>query len=166
MSELTELQFSTPIGWIRLVAGDGGISSLEMLPSSGAELPSRSGSDSTSHPLLKEVQVALTNYLKSGVAIPDFPLAINGTEFQMSVWRQIQRLGVGETLTYGEIAANIGRPAAVRAVGAAVGANPVPLLIGCHRVLGSGGRITGYSGGDGLPTKRKLLALEKIAYRE
>jgi methylated-DNA-[protein]-cysteine S-methyltransferase len=69
-------------------------------------------------------------------------------------------------MTYGEIAHRIGRPKASRAVGAAVGANPIPLIVPCHRVMGTGGKITGYSGGDGIPTKRKLLKLEKIEFSE
>lgn len=96
----------------------------------------------------------------------DLPYELAGTPFQLAMWREIAKIPFGETRTYGELAAAAGNPKAVRAAGAAVGANPIPLLIGCHRVLGSTGKITGYSGGDGLPTKRKLLQIEKISYRE
>ena len=164
MSELTEITFHTPIGWIRMFASLRGVSSLTILSTQSSEPFGESFQPL--HPLLQQAKAALDRYFESGAELPEIALDINGTEFQKSVWREIQKLGVGETLTYGEIAANIGRPAAVRAVGAAVGANPVPILIGCHRVLGSGQRITGYSGGDGLPTKRQLLALENIEYRE
>ena len=87
---------------------------------------------------------------------------LDGTDFQKSVWREIDEIPFGETLTYAEIAAKVGKPLAARAVGGAVGANPLALIVPCHRVLGASGRITGYSGGEGLPTKRILLALEQI----
>ena len=77
-----------------------------------------------------------------------------GTEFQKSVWKQIAKIPFGKTVSYVDIAKSIGNPKASRAVGGAVGANPIPLIVGCHRVLGSTGTITGYSGGKGIPTKR------------
>ena len=96
----------------------------------------------------------------------DFAVSFDGTDFQRAVWSEIAKIGFGEAITYAEIARRIGNPSAVRAVGGAVGSNPVPLVIGCHRILGSGDKITGYSGGDGLPTKRWLLAHEGIAFRD
>ena len=96
----------------------------------------------------------------------DFPVELGGTEFQRSVWDQIAKVPFGETVSYAQIAAAIGKPQASRAVGGAVGSNPVPLVIGCHRVMGASGRITGYSGGDGIPTKRWLLAHEGIVSRD
>jgi methylated-DNA-[protein]-cysteine S-methyltransferase len=92
------------------------------------------------------------------------PLNATGTEFQKSVWKEIAKLGFGRTLSYGEIAAKIGNPAASRAVGAAVGSNPIPLLVGCHRVLGSTGKITGFTGAKGIKTKAWLLDHEQIDY--
>lgn len=91
---------------------------------------------------------------------------LSGTAFQLAVWNAIAKVPFGETTTYGELAIKAGSPRAVRAVGGAVGANPIPLIIGCHRVLGSNDKITGYSGGQGLVTKRQLLAIEKISFRE
>ena len=79
---------------------------------------------------------------------------------------EIAKLGFGQVATYADIANSIGNPKAVRAVGGAVGSNPVPLVVGCHRVLGSAKKITGYSGGDGIPTKKWLLAHEAIEYRD
>ena len=96
----------------------------------------------------------------------DFAVSYEGTEFQRAVWNEIAKVGFVDAITYADIARRIGNPAAVRAVGGAVGSNPVPLVIGCHRILGSGDRITGYSGGDGLPTKRWLLAHVSITYRD
>ena len=96
----------------------------------------------------------------------DLPVDLHGTEFQKSVFKQIAKIGYGKTVTYADIAAKIGKPLAARAVGGAVGSNPVPIIVACHRVLGAAGKITGYSGGDGLPTKRLLLKLEGISSKE
>jgi O-6-methylguanine DNA methyltransferase len=88
------------------------------------------------------------------------PLDLYGTAFQVEVWEELFRIPYGETRTYAEIARAVGRPAAVRAVGAANGANPVAIIVPCHRVIGSNGTLTGYGGG--LPTKAWLLSLEGI----
>ena len=95
----------------------------------------------------------------------DLPLAPRGTVFQESVWKALRDIPFGHSRSYGELGTSAGKPGAARAVGSAVGANPIPIVIPCHRVLASDGKITGYSGGDGIPTKEKLLALEGITYR-
>jgi methylated-DNA-[protein]-cysteine S-methyltransferase len=96
----------------------------------------------------------------------DFAVELHGTAFQEAVWAEIAKLGFGKVATYADIASAIGNPKAVRAVGGAVGSNPVPLVVGCHRVLGASKKITGYSGGEGIPTKKWLLAHESIEYRD
>ena len=88
----------------------------------------------------------------------DLPLTVNGTEFQRRVLEELQRIPYGETVSYSDVARRIGRPKAVRAVGAANGYNPLPIVIPCHRVIGSSGDLTGFGGG--LETKRALLRLE------
>ncbi len=88
------------------------------------------------------------------------PLDLDGTDFQIRVWHALLKIPTGRTKSYGEVARAIGKPKAVRAVGGACGANPVPLLIPCHRVLAANGKIGGYSGG--LDWKRKLLAREGV----
>jgi methylated-DNA-[protein]-cysteine S-methyltransferase len=88
----------------------------------------------------------------------DIKLAPRGTPFQLDVWRTLQRIPYGETRSYADIARSIGRPTATRAVGAANGANPIPIIIPCHRVIGSNGSLTGFGGGMGV--KRRLLDLE------
>ncbi|MBT8079917.1 MAG: methylated-DNA--[protein]-cysteine S-methyltransferase [Gammaproteobacteria bacterium] len=88
----------------------------------------------------------------------DLKLNPNGTEFQLRVLEELQRIPYGSTTTYGDIATRIGRPKAVRAVGAANGRNPIPIIIPCHRVIGSTGKMTGFGGG--IPTKEALLRLE------
>ena len=88
----------------------------------------------------------------------DLRLALAGTPFQRSVWRELQRIPYGETRTYGEIAKNLGNPGAARAVGMANHVNPVPVIVPCHRVVGHDGSLTGYAGG--LNIKETLLSLE------
>lgn len=88
----------------------------------------------------------------------DLNLKPGGTEFQMQVLDELQKIPYGTTTSYGDIARRIGRPKAVRAVGAANGRNPIPIIIPCHRVIGSGGQMTGFGGG--IPTKEALLRLE------
>ena len=93
----------------------------------------------------------------------DLPLAPDGTPFQQRVWRALLDIPYGGTISYGTLAAQIGQPAASRAVGLANGSNPLPIVIPCHRVIGSNGRLTGYGGG--LPIKHRLLALERGSLR-
>ena len=87
------------------------------------------------------------------------PVAFSGTQFQTSVWQELRRIPYGETISYLELAKRISNPKAVRAVGLANGANPIAIIVPCHRVIGSNGSLTGFGGG--LPTKRALLELEK-----
>jgi len=89
----------------------------------------------------------------------DLPLQPVGTSFQESVWRALREIPYGETWSYGQLAAHIGKPKASRAVGAANGVNPIPVIIPCHRVIGSSGKLTGFGGG--IETKQFLLGLEK-----
>ena len=87
------------------------------------------------------------------------PLDLRGTDFQLAVYREVERIPFGQSRSYAEVAAAVGRPRATRAVGAANGANPIPLVIPCHRVIGKNGQLTGFGGG--LPVKKLLLALEQ-----
>lgn len=149
-----KLTFDSPIGAITVLAQDDRVVFLSM----GNEITPDFGKASVLNDAKKQLQA----YFKGKSKDLNVPVALGGTKFQQSVWREIEKVGFGEVTTYAEIAKKIGNPKAVRAVGGAVGSNPVPLVIGCHRVLGASGRITGYSGGDGIPTKRWLLNLEGI----
>lgn len=100
----------------------------------------------------------LREYFAGKRAEFDLPLAPKGTAFQRSVWRQLQEIPYGETISYGELARRVGNPKASRAVGSANGANPLPIVIPCHRVIAGNGTLGGFGGG--LPTKQALLALE------
>jgi methylated-DNA-[protein]-cysteine S-methyltransferase len=92
----------------------------------------------------------------------ELPVALHGTPFQESIWNQLSDIEWGEVRSYGELGMASGRASAGRAVGGAVGANPVPIIVPCHRVLATNGKITGYSGGNGIPTKVWLLEHEGI----
>jgi methylated-DNA-[protein]-cysteine S-methyltransferase len=106
----------------------------------------------------KEVARQLAAYFAGKLEKFELPLALDGTEFQLLVWRNLQKIPYGETVSYGQLAKRIGSPDAARAVGLANGSNPIPVIIPCHRVIGSNGELTGFGGG--LPIKKKLLALE------
>ena len=106
----------------------------------------------------KAARQQLTEYFEGERREFDLPLKLNGTEFQMSVLQALQQIPYGETMSYSDIAERIGRPKAVRAVGAANGRNPIPIIVPCHRVIGSHGDLTGFGGG--LDTKEALLRLE------
>ena len=114
------------------------------------------------HLVLKEVISQLTEYFSGQRSSFDVPLDLAyGTAFQQSVWRALLKIPQGGTASYGEVSQRIGKPAAVRAVGAAVGRNPVSIIVPCHRVMGAGGKLTGYAGG--LERKSALLKLEGVA---
>ncbi len=106
-----------------------------------------------------EAKSQLNDYFAGSLRTFSLSLEPNGTPFQLSVLDQLQKIPYGETVSYGEIAARLGKPKAMRAVGAANGRNPIPVIIPCHRVIGSNGKLTGFGGG--LPTKEALLKLER-----
>jgi methylated-DNA-[protein]-cysteine S-methyltransferase len=108
--------------------------------------------------LLGETTRQLRAYFDGNLRDFDLPLDMQGTVFQKRVWDELQRIPYGETRSYMQVAVSVGSPQAVRAVGAANGANPVPIVVPCHRVIGSSGKLTGYGGG--LPLKKRLLELE------
>lgn len=111
--------------------------------------------------LLRQAAGELRHYFAGERVNFTCPLDLRGTPFQLAVWEEMRRIPFGETRSYGELAKVIGRPLASRAVGAASGANPIAIIVPCHRVVGSNGSLTGYGGG--LPTKEWLLALERGA---
>ena len=109
-------------------------------------------------PLSDQVRARLDRYFDGQAEPFDLPIEPAGTPFQRDVWARLREIPRGETVSYGEVADALGRPRAVRAVGAAVGANPLAIVVPCHRVVGSDGRLTGYAGG--VWRKRRLLELE------
>jgi methylated-DNA-[protein]-cysteine S-methyltransferase len=108
-----------------------------------------------------DVATQLTEYFDGRRRVFELPLAPDGTPFQLRVWNALLDIPYGETISYGELATRIGDRSAARAVGLANGSNPLPIVIPCHRVIGSSGKLTGYGGG--LPIKQQLLTLERGA---
>jgi methylated-DNA-[protein]-cysteine S-methyltransferase len=156
------LRMPSPLGRIELVSDGEHITGLA-IEKSGA-LP-RDNDGARSCAVLDQAVHQLTEYFSGERRAFELPLSTRGTEFQRSVWSELMKLPFGSAVSYADIGRATGRPTAGRAVGGAVGANPIPIIIACHRVLASDQRITGYSGGDGIPTKVWLLAHEGIAHR-
>jgi methylated-DNA-[protein]-cysteine S-methyltransferase len=142
----------SPVGGLRLHADAGLLTMIEF----GAEPQGTPVAD----PVLDEAARQLAEYFAGDRRDFDLPLASDGTEFQRKVWGELRRIPYGETATYGEVARRLGyEPGISRAVGAANGANPLPIVVPCHRVVGSDGSLTGYAGG--VERKRTLLELER-----
>jgi methylated-DNA-[protein]-cysteine S-methyltransferase len=140
---------SSPVGPLTLVEREGAIARLSF----GAH-----GPDEPPTPLLARAVAQLEEYFGGERRSFDLPLAPSGTEFQLACWRALAEIPYGETRSYGEQARHIGRPDRARAVGAANGANPIAIILPCHRVIGADGSLVGFGGG--LETKRRLLDLE------
>jgi methylated-DNA-[protein]-cysteine S-methyltransferase len=154
-------RLTSPIGRIELVGDGAAVVSLTI--ERDGTLP-HDADDEHSDPVLDRAAVQLTEYFAGTRTSFDVPVVLNGTEFQKAVWERLAQINFGEVTSYGALGVSTGRATAGRAVGGAVGANPVPILIPCHRVLASNNRITGYSGGNGVPTKIWLLDHEGIEH--
>ncbi len=163
-SDIVQSRIATPLGEVRLAASPRGLAGLwfdgqrhqptPLLDGPGAWPQAPAG-----HPVLAEAARQLQAYLQGERSRFDLPLDLDsGTPFQQAVWRALLDIRHGATVSYGALSRQLGRPLAVRAVGAAVGRNPVSVVVPCHRVLGSGGALTGYAGG--LERKAALLRLE------
>jgi methylated-DNA-[protein]-cysteine S-methyltransferase len=151
----------SPIGPLRIVEHRDAITAIEFSPFRTADGRPR-GDRQDDHPLLAEAARQLGEYFARERREFDLPLAPEGSDFQRAVWEQLITIGYGRTASYGEIAGRLGRTnAASRAVGLANGANPIPIVIPCHRVIGADGTLTGYGGG--VERKQVLLDLEQGA---
>jgi len=147
----------TPLGELVVVAEDDWLTELH-LPGDDGVVPVGAVEGG---PTVDRAAAQLAEWFAGERKHFDLPLAPVGTAFQRRVWAALVAVPHGRTTTYGDIAAAIGQPAATRAVGAANGRNPIPLIIPCHRVIGSNGALVGYSGGGGVATKRYLLDVEQ-----
>ena len=150
---LTFRTVSTPLGDITAVADDAGLTQVILAGDDGSVLAEATEGG----PIADAAAAQLAEYFAGERMAFDVPLAPEGTEFQQTVWKALGDVPFGTTATYGEIARAIGQLTATRAVGAANGRNPIPIIIPCHRVIGASGELTGYSGGGGIETKRRLL---------
>ena len=153
------LYVESPVGRLALAADGDTLTGVSWTSGRWASDGERA-TKATASPVLKEAQRQLDRYFKRKLQRFDLPLAAHGTPFQKSVWAMMSAIPFGETATYGGMAMALG--SGPRAVGMACGRNPLPIIVPCHRVLASGGKEGGFSGGEGLPTKRKLLALEGV----
>lgn len=155
--------FETPIGAMLVASTGGGLAYLELPHASGRgfrgwlrgqpELEAREAFQPN-----RAAVAQILEYLEGKRRRFDLPLDLRGTPFQRAVYEELLRIPYGEKRSYAEVARAIGRPRAVRAVGAANGANPIPLVVPCHRVIASNGHLGGFGGG--LPLKKQLLAME------
>jgi methylated-DNA-[protein]-cysteine S-methyltransferase len=163
MSTIFFRRIDSPVGTLTLAASDAGLHAIEF---PGNRHPVRRDRDwrEGDHPLLQRAQAQLDEYFAGTRHDFDLPLAPRGTPFQQEVWFALASIPYGETASYAQLAARVDRPAATRAVGAANGRNPLPIVLPCHRVIGADGSLTGFGGG--LPTKRFLLELEGALPRE
>jgi O-6-methylguanine DNA methyltransferase len=140
---------------LRFTASAAGIRSIDFDLTRPAD-----GEEASGNPVLREAVRQLQAYFGGSLRVFEMPLDPSGTEFQRKVWRHLETIPYGEICSYSQVAEAIGSPRAVRAVGAANGANPIPIVVPCHRVIGSSGKLVGYGGG--LPLKQRLLSLEGV----
>lgn len=151
---------TTPLGPVRLAASAQGLCGLWFEGQKHEPAVDEHWLADPRHPLLCEAARQLQAYFQGRLTRFELPLDLGaGTAFQQSVWQALLAVPHGRTLSYAELAARIGRPLAVRAVGAAVGRNPVSVVVPCHRIIGKAGALTGYAGG--LPRKTALLQIER-----
>jgi len=156
-SGISFTRMESPVGPLLLAADDAGLREIIFVNGRTPGHPRPAWREDAAP--LKETMRQLRAYFAGKLEDFDLPLAPHGTRFQLDVWKRLCEIPYGETISYGEIAKRIGNPNASRAVGLANGQNPIPIIIPCHRVIGSDGKLTGYGGG--LPIKEKLLALER-----
>jgi len=153
------VRIASPIGRLELTSDGTALTSLTI--ERAGSLPFDSVAENSNR-ILDRATKQLGEYFADRRRSFSLSLAARGTSFQHAIWDQLSALHWGEVTTYGELGLGAGRASAGRAVGGAVGANPIPIIVPCHRVLGSDGRVTGYTGGNGIPTKLWLLEHEGV----
>ena len=149
---------ASPVGELTLTGKDDALTGVWFARYRGAPVARRGWTRNDTLPVLLQARRELDEYFAGKRQRFGIKLDAQGTEFQRAVWRELLRISFGRTSTYGALAAAIGKPAAARAVGAAVGANPISIVVPCHRIVGSNGALTGFGGG--LDRKTTLLQLE------
>ncbi|MGV8805399.1 MAG: methylated-DNA--[protein]-cysteine S-methyltransferase [Polaromonas sp.] len=160
---IVQTRVPSPLGTIALAATAQGLAGLWFTEDQRYLPPQLDGPNAwpedAAHPVLQQAGAQLAEYFSGQRTAFELPLDLGcGTAFQQSVWQALLAIAPGQTVSYGEVSRRIGNPAAVRAVGGAVGRNPVSIIVPCHRVMGSSGALTGYGGG--LARKTALLQLE------
>lgn len=148
----------SPVGRLRLIASPEGLAAVWWNADRVTEVRGHLLQEDKEHPLLLETAQQLKDYFEKKRQVFDLPLDLVGTDFQLSVWEAIQHIPYGKTISYGDLARQLGDLKAVRAVGGALNKNPIPVIVPCHRIIGATGGLTGFGGG--LRNKTYLLDLE------
>lgn len=154
-------EFDTLLGRVTLISNGAALTGFYFSGQKYFPTAVHCGERNETLPVFAQAQRQYRQYEQGDLREFDLPLRLNGTAFQQKVWQALLTIPMGCTLSYGQLARAIGAPAAVRAVGAAVGRNPLSVIVPCHRVLGANGSLTGYAGG--LSRKQRLLELEGVA---
>ncbi len=159
MNQLSVATKPSPLGDLTLIASDAGLRAILWPDDKPGRVPFPEDLvEDGSNPYIRKASEQLDEFFAGSRRTFDVPLDLVGTDFQISVWRALQQIPFGETTSYGDMAEGLGKPTAARAVGAAVGRNPLSIVIPCHRVVGKDGSLTGFAGG--LDAKVSLLDLE------
>jgi methylated-DNA-[protein]-cysteine S-methyltransferase len=161
MSRAYYTKFQSPVGQL-ILAGDDRVLCLISFAAGKHVIRPQSGWMEDKKPFRETIR-QLQAYFHGELQEFDLPLTLEGTPFQLRVWHSLRAIPYGQTISYGQLAHQIGQPNATRAVGLANGSNPIPIIVPCHRVIGSNGNLTGYGGG--LSIKQKLLSLESRQMR-
>ena len=145
--------YASPVGILEIKSDDKAITHINLLKNNPA------ARQTSTNPLIRETCIQLDEYFAGKRQIFDLPLSPKGTPFQQTVWKQLQEIPYGKTISYSQLARDIHHPKACRAVGSANGKNPIPIIIPCHRVIAADGGLGGYS--SGLDIKKQLLGIEQ-----
>lgn len=147
--------FVSSLGLVEVESADAGVTRVRL----GARGKPREVGDGSALECARTARAEILEYLAGGLRTFSVPVVLEGTPFQRAVWKQLGDVPYGETRTYGEIAAELGKPRAARAVGTACSANPVPILVPCHRIVGGNGDLTGFAAGVAM--KHDLIEIER-----
>ena len=156
-------KMNSPVGELKLIASEDALVAVLWEQDNPLRVRLRKAAPSNSHPILNRAEQELNRYFAGRLTKFSVPIDLRGTQFQVQVWEALLAIPFGQTRTYGELAKQLGNPQASRAVGAANGKNPISIIVPCHRVIGSTGKLTGFAGG--LENKAQLLELERRTTR-
>jgi methylated-DNA-[protein]-cysteine S-methyltransferase len=157
MKQICYTHYESAMGTMLLAADERGLRLISFALGKRPERP-QSGWQQDRAPFAETIR-QLQAYFQGELKSFDLPLSLEGTDFQLRVWHSLCEIPYGQTISYGQLACRVGNPKAARAVGLANGSNPIPIVVPCHRVIGSNGSLVGYGGG--LANKKALLSLEK-----
>lgn len=155
---LTSAVMDSPMGELTIVASDAGLRAILWPSERDGRVTFDEPVEPGSHPVIDQTVAQLDEYISGDRQNFDLPLDLVGTDFQKDVWAGLAKIPFGETQSYGELADELSKPGAARAVGAATGRNPISIVVPCHRLVGASGKLTGFAGG--IDSKRWLLTHE------